>query len=81
MRAINVRVFRLDGVGIPVENEKDIDESSSALLGNDEINSPERYPTSQWRQFWTVLKRTLLFSRRDWVGLHKVSAKKKKLKK
>lgn len=44
------------------------DEASSALLGGDEINSPERYPTSQTRQFWTVLKRTLLFSRRDWVS-------------
>lgn len=48
--------------------EKDIDEVNSALLGGDEINSPERYPTSQLRQFWTVLKRTLLFSRRDWVS-------------
>lgn len=62
-----VLVFITDTVAIPVENEKDIDEVSAALLGNDEINSPERYPTSQFRQFWTVLKRTLLFSRRDWV--------------
>lgn len=48
--------------------EKDIDGVNSALLGGDEINSPERYPTSQFRQFWVVLKRTLLFSRRDWVN-------------
>lgn len=53
-------------VAIPMGNEKDIEEEN-ALLGDEEINSPERYPTSQWRQFWTVLKRTLLFSRRDWV--------------
>ncbi|XP_031623098.1 ATP-binding cassette sub-family G member 4 [Contarinia nasturtii] len=57
-------------VAIPVENEKDIDEVNSALLGGDEINSPERYPTSQFRQFWTVLKRTLLFSRRDWTLMY-----------
>ena len=50
-----------------MDNEKDSDEVNAALLGGDEINSPERYPTSQFRQFWTVLKRTLLFSRRDWV--------------
>lgn len=56
-----------DVVAISMENEKDIDEVNSALLGGDEINSPERYPTSQFKQFWTVLKRTLLFSRRDWV--------------
>lgn len=60
-------IFSSDTVAIPVDNEKDIDEVNSALLGGDEINSPERYPTSQFRQFWTVLKRTLLFSRRDWV--------------
>lgn len=57
-----------DAVVIPLEIEKDIEEVNSALLGNDEINSPERYPTSQCRQFWVVLKRTLLFSRRDWVS-------------
>lgn len=56
-----------DAVAISMDNEKDTDEANSALLGGDEINSPERYPTSQFRQFWTVLKRTLLFSRRDWV--------------
>lgn len=54
-------------MAISLETEKDIEEVNAALLGNDEINSPERYPTSQFRQFWTVLKRTLLFSRRDWV--------------
>lgn len=50
-----------------MEKEVDIEGVNSALLGGDEINSPERYPTSQFKQFWTVLKRTLLFSRRDWV--------------
>lgn len=60
-----IRIFA-DTVAISVENDKE-DEANAALLGGDEINSPERYPTSQFRQFWTVLKRTLLFSRRDWV--------------
>lgn len=59
--------FLIDTVAIPVENEPEAEEPSSALLGGDEINSPERYPTSQCQQFWTVLRRTLLFSRRDWV--------------
>lgn len=48
--------------------DKEGDSVSSALLGDDVIISPERYPTSQFHQFWTVLKRTLLFSRRDWVN-------------
>jgi hypothetical protein len=39
-----------------------------ALLGSE--TSPKRYATSEFRQFWVVLKRTLLFSRRDWVGKH-----------
>ena len=41
---------------LPVEGATDID------------HSPERYPTSEFHQFWVVLKRTLLFSRRDWVS-------------
>lgn len=55
-------------VAISLEQEKEAG-VDSALLGNDEINSPERYPTSQLRQFWIVFKRTLLFSRRDWVKI------------
>lgn len=27
----------------------------------------KRYAISEWRQMWIVLKRALLFSRRDWV--------------
>lgn len=56
-----------DTVSIPVELEEKIEGADSALLGGDAALSPERYPTSQFHQFWTVLKRTLLFSRRDWV--------------
>ncbi|XP_037051384.1 ATP-binding cassette sub-family G member 1 isoform X2 [Bradysia coprophila] len=57
-------------VTIPVEAEKDMDGVTSALLGDDGLRSPERYPTSQFHQFWTVLKRTLLFSRRDWTLMY-----------
>lgn len=55
-------------MAIPIEVEKELDGVTSALLGDDPALSPERYPTSQFHQFWTVLKRTLLFSRRDWVS-------------
>lgn len=57
---------------IDVEKENNV---TTALL-SDEITSPERYPTSQFHQFWVVLKRTLLFSYRDWVSFHR---KKKRL--
>lgn len=43
--------------------------NTTALLSDEATLSPERYPTSEFHQFWTVLKRTLLFSRRDWVSL------------
>lgn len=63
--------FTATSVTIPVEVEKDLDGVTSALLGDDGTLSPERYPTSQFHQFWTVLKRTLLFSRRDWVRIQR----------
>lgn len=44
-------------------------DNTTALLSEETDNlSPERYPTSEFHQFWVVLKRTLLFSRRDWVS-------------
>jgi ATP-binding cassette subfamily G (WHITE) protein 1 len=43
-------------------------DTTTALLSEETGDlSPERYPTSEFHQFWVVLKRTLLFSRRDWV--------------
>ncbi|XP_076296277.1 ATP-binding cassette sub-family G member 4 isoform X2 [Lasioglossum baleicum] len=47
------------------------DNAESALL-DDSITgtTPERYPTSEYQQFWIVLKRTLLFSRRDWTLMY-----------
>lgn len=46
-----------------------LDNCTTALLSA-EITSPERYPTSQFHQFWIVLKRTLLFSYRDWTLMY-----------
>ncbi|XP_073826041.1 ATP-binding cassette sub-family G member 1 [Musca autumnalis] len=51
-----------------IELEK-LDNCTTALLSS-EITSPERYPTSQFHQFWIVLKRTLLFSFRDWTLMY-----------
>jgi hypothetical protein len=59
-------------VVIPVDltaSEKAPDNVTTALLDTDFVVSPRRYPTSEFTQFWIVLKRTLLFSRRDWVRL------------
>lgn len=57
-----------DNIAISVEDKEP--DNTTALLSEEtgEI-SPERYPTSEFHQFWIVLKRTLLFSRRDWVSL------------
>lgn len=45
-------------------------DNCSAGLLSEEIISPTRYPTSQFHQFWVVLKRTLLFSYRDWTLMY-----------
>lgn len=63
-------VLLFAAVSVAVEIEKEADPENAALLaapGEIPI-SPQRYPTSEFHQFWIVLKRTLLFSRRDWVG-------------
>ena len=64
-----------DGVAPPVvipvdltASEKAQDNVTTALLDTGFVSSPRRYPTSELMQFWIVLKRTLLFSRRDWVS-------------
>lgn len=61
-------VAKGDSLMVPMEMEKQ-DNVEAALLGN-EAASPRRYATSEWRQFWVVLKRTLLFSRRDWTLMY-----------
>lgn len=62
-------------ISIPNENDGKQDDVNTALLVEESglaaaDLSPERYPTSQLHQFWTVLKRTLLFSRRDWTLMY-----------
>lgn len=52
---------------VQMEMEKQ-DNVEVALLGTD--GSPKRYATSELKQFWVVLKRTLLFSRRDWTLMY-----------
>lgn len=60
-----------DNVAISVSLDSDVKEpgTETALLSEETGDlSPERYPTSEFHQFWVVFKRTLLFSRRDWVS-------------
>ncbi|XP_033362481.1 ATP-binding cassette sub-family G member 1 isoform X1 [Bombus vosnesenskii] len=56
-------------VVIPVDMEKK-DNAEVALLDESIVITPERYPTSECQQFWIVLKRALLFSRRDWTLMY-----------
>jgi hypothetical protein len=59
-----------ENIAINVEEREP--DNTTALLSSETGNlSPERYPTSEFHQFWVVLKRTLLFSRRDWVNPEK----------
>lgn len=61
-----------DAVAIPVDlsAEKSDNVNSTLLYPNTtKLDSNKRYPTSEFHQFWVVLKRTLLFSRRDWVSV------------
>jgi ATP-binding cassette, subfamily G (WHITE), member 1 len=56
-----------ENIAINVDDKEP--DTTTALLGVESSNlSPQRYPTSEFHQFWVVLKRTLLFSRRDWVS-------------
>ncbi|XP_049868017.1 ATP-binding cassette sub-family G member 1 isoform X2 [Pectinophora gossypiella] len=52
---------------VQMDTEKQ-DNAEVALLGDN--GSPRRYATSELTQFWVVLKRTLLFSRRDWTLMY-----------
>lgn len=54
-------------MAIPVDTDKK-DNASVALLDESIAVTPERYPTSELLQFYIILKRALLFSRRDWVS-------------
>lgn len=50
---------------LAVKNKKDA-KASQALL-NEQSGVKKRYAISEIAQMWIVLKRALLFSRRDWV--------------
>lgn len=62
-----------ENVAISVETEREPDTNTALLCEETGNLSPERYPTSEFHQFWVVLKRTLLFSRRDWVSFLSVN--------
>ncbi|KAL7045241.1 hypothetical protein ACKWTF_002180 [Chironomus riparius] len=58
-----------NAVSINVDDKEP--DTTTALLSEESGDlSPERYPTSEFHQFWVVLKRTLLFSRRDWTLMY-----------
>ncbi|KAG5676193.1 hypothetical protein PVAND_006042 [Polypedilum vanderplanki] len=58
-----------NAVSITVDDKEP--DTTTALLSEETGDlSPERYPTSEFHQFWVVLKRTLLFSRRDWTLMY-----------
>ncbi|XP_012222254.2 ATP-binding cassette sub-family G member 4 isoform X1 [Linepithema humile] len=56
-------------VAISVDIDKK-DNTNVALLDESIIVTPERYPTSEFSQFYIILKRALLFSRRDWTLMY-----------
>jgi len=62
--------FELNSVKTGKFNNAD---EADTLLKNGLPSSQQRYATSEFTQFWIVLKRTLLFSRRDWVCLYRIN--------
>ncbi|XP_015522902.2 ATP-binding cassette sub-family G member 1 [Neodiprion lecontei] len=56
-------------VTIPIGIEKK-ENVTTALLDQGLVVTPETYPTTELVQFWIILKRTLLFSRRDWTLMY-----------
>lgn len=83
MQAVNdiAKNSEQEAITLPMDLEKNGNDAASSLLPNLEDNtlSPERYPTSEFHQFWVVLKRTLLFSRRDWVNIFLASKIKRQI--
>ncbi|XP_076227051.1 ATP-binding cassette subfamily G member 4 isoform X1 [Nomia melanderi] len=65
----NNDISKQTDVVISMETDKK-DNADAALLDDTIVVTPERYPTSECQQFWIVLKRTLLFSRRDWTLMY-----------
>lgn len=48
-------------------DDKNVENASDKLLEDSLCIPQPRYGTSELRQFYIILKRALLFSRRDWV--------------
>ncbi|KAL0267160.1 UNVERIFIED_CONTAM: hypothetical protein PYX00_009508 [Menopon gallinae] len=65
-------VNNTDAVAISVDLSAEKSDINSTLLypNTSKLDSNRRYPTSEFHQFWVVLKRTLLFSRRDWTLMY-----------
>lgn len=68
--SITFSFFPGEPLVVQMDTEKQ-DNVEMALLGGE--GSPKRYATSELTQFWVVLKRTLLFSRRDWVSVFRIT--------
>ncbi|KYN17094.1 PREDICTED: ATP-binding cassette sub-family G member 4 isoform X1 [Trachymyrmex cornetzi] len=64
----NIAKQALD-VAIPMDSDKK-DNANIALLDESIVVTPERYATSEFKQFYIILKRALLFSRRDWTLMY-----------
>ncbi|XP_015598558.1 ATP-binding cassette sub-family G member 1 isoform X2 [Cephus cinctus] len=63
-------IVKRSDVAIRMDRQNKKDNVDTALLDDSLVITPERYPTSELTQFWIVLKRTLLFSRRDWTLMY-----------
>lgn len=62
-------ILKQNEVAILVDADKK-DNVTTSLLDETLVATPERYPTSEIKQFWIILKRALLFSRRDWTLMY-----------
>ncbi|XP_014213278.1 ATP-binding cassette sub-family G member 4 [Copidosoma floridanum] len=64
-------ISKQNEVAVTLETDKKDNINVTTSLLDDSLEAtPERYPTSEFKQFWIVLKRTLLFSRRDWTLMY-----------
>jgi hypothetical protein len=74
MRDSNESIKTMNISAMDVVISVDIDKKDNtnvALLDESIIVTSERYPISEFSQFYIILKRALLFSRRDWVCIWK----------
>ncbi|KAJ8669380.1 hypothetical protein QAD02_000639 [Eretmocerus hayati] len=62
-------IVKQSDVAVTIDSEKK-DNVTASLIEDSLEATVDRYPTSELHQFWIVLKRTLLFSRRDWTLMY-----------